>query len=224
LAEKKESSERTKTNKPNAQDKEEADRRRAQKALDISSTLLAIAILIFLFFVWLPTTFGAQAVFATNPLVFIVYFALLAIGCMNEVRVARSRGAIKLIVAGLAIIGIGFVTAIAAGALPMEWRATSLLVFFVAVLAGTVVVAAGGYKAHRTLRQTAGRYGARTLPAFELRNYHYVLAAGVLGAFLLFISSIVTDNFVYAASGFLFLIIIVFIAGLAKTRTDAKRD
>jgi hypothetical protein len=224
MTEKKKPPERTETNKPNTQEKEEADRRNAQKTLDISSTLLATAILIFLLFVWLPTTFGAQTTFAPNPLASLIYFALLAISGVNEVRVARSRGAIKLIVAGLMIISIGFISAITSGALPPEWRALSLLVFLVTVLAGTLAVAVGGYKAHRTLRQMAGRYGAGTLPAFKLRNYHYVLAAGMLGAFVLLISSILTDNFAYAVTGVLLLIIMVSIAGLAKTRADTKRD
>lgn len=234
MTEKKEPSERTWTIKPNTQNKEEADRLRAKKALDTSSTILWVAFALYAVGYMLPSAFGAQLpYYPIGLIVTSVYIISLAAIAVVEAWAARSRVATKRIAAGLALIGIVSVSLVVSpGVLPLEWFAPAFLTFLVAVVAGFILFFAGWRRAHQTLRRMAGEYTAHrggwvwagTLPAFEVRNYHYVLAAGMLGAFLLFISSIVTDNFVYAVSGFLFLIIMVYIAGLAKTRADAKSD
>jgi hypothetical protein len=227
VSEKKEPQGRTKTIKNGTQGNEEVDRRRAQKALDASNTLLAVAIIIFTLGYWLPNAFfGAQpAATPISLLVWGVYFALLLTTIAIDVGFTRSRIAAKRIATGLALMVIGFISLIAIHSFPMEWQPTAILVFLVSLITGLSLFLIGSYRAHQTLRRMAGMYTARpgsqiwagTHIAFEVKNYHFLLAAGFLGAFLLFLSSIFTDNAIYAVSGFFYLITLVIVAAIVKT-------
>jgi hypothetical protein len=217
-----------------AAEKEEADRLRAKNALGTRSILLAIAIVIFLFGYMLPNTFGAPLpYYPIGVLATSVYIVLLATAAIVEARAARSRVATERIAAGLALIVIFFVfIVVSPGVLPLEWFAPAFLTVLVSVVAGFILLFAGWNRAHKTLRQMAGEYTARlgsqiwtgTHITFEMRNYHFVLAAGFLGGAILFLLSIMTDNAVFAVSSFPYLIIMVIIAATMKTRSLTKQS
>jgi hypothetical protein len=168
---------------------------RAKKALDTRSTLLTIAIAI-LFLYMVPSAFGAQfPYYPIGLLVTSAYITLVAAAALVEARVARSRVATERIAASLVLISFFFAfTAVSPRVLPLEWFAPALLALLVSVFAGIILLGAGWHRAHKTIRQMAGEstahrwgLGLGSFPAFEVRNYHVMLAAGVLGAFLLFL-------------------------------------
>jgi hypothetical protein len=233
VSEKKEPSKRTKTTKPDTTGKEEADRLRATKALDTRSILFAIATLIFIL-AWLPNAFGAQLpYYPIGLIVTIVYIILLAAAAVVEARVARSRVATRRIVAGFALIVFFFVfIVVSPGVLPLGWFAPTLLTVLISVAAGLILFFAGWHRAHQTLRQMAGEYTGRrgsqiwtgTHITFEMRNYHFVLAAGFLGGAILFLLSIMTDNAAFAVSSFPYLIIMVIVAAVMKTHSLTKQS
>jgi hypothetical protein len=215
-----------------AAERVEADRLRAKKALDTRSILLAIAAVILLFGYMVPSAFGAPLpYYPIGLLVTVVYFILGATVAIVEARVAGSRVAIRRIAAGLALMGIFFVfLVVSPRVLPLEWLAPAFLTALVSVVAGFILFFAGWDSAHKALRQMAGEYAAHRGGmvwmgmhlTFEVRKYHFILVAGILGAFLLFLSSIITVNFVYAVGGFLYLVIFVIVAAMVKIRQVAE--
>jgi hypothetical protein len=138
LVEKKELSERTKTNKPNTQDKEEADRRqRARNALIANTLLVVLDQIIFFIGRQLPPW---------DPMAFLllsVYFTLLIAATVLVLRVAHSPVAVKLVAAGLILIAIFAITVAVVGTLPVQEQAPAYLIIFITLLAGGALFGTG---------------------------------------------------------------------------------